>query len=340
MPCYTKKCLTALSPRDSMLIILRGIVMRQLEIDNEIKGRLSLLCVMMSIHSADGMFSIHRVAENVFRDLLNIVYPDAFFVNANLAQPNAPGLDLVSHNKKMIVQVTTENTKKKIEKTIEKCDLEKYKGYRLVILLVVERKIAVRCLTKKVSYLKFTLKEDVWDIKTISRLLGNLSVDDLERAKLLLEKSVGFSPPCDENESALEQIIQIFSKEDRHDDADDEVGLPFGIDKKINHNALDMRYSLISDRFGSSAVVNRVYERYEQEGENKRKSVIGAIRREYLLLADEIRGVDLYDKLLDNIVNRISYATGLLEIKREDVIRYCELLMVDAFVKCKIFKKP
>lgn len=314
--------------------------MRMMGIDASIKGRLALLCLIMSLHAADGKHSIHRVAENVFRDLLNVIYRQADFVNANLSLPNAPGFDLVSHKNRILVQVTTENTKDKIISTVEQCDVNTYKGYRLIILIIVEKKVSIRKFSRKNAFVEFNLKEDVWDMRAFARRTGDLSIDDMEKVKRILDKCIGFSAPMDENESALEQIIQIFAREDADSDENDCVVDTFEIDCKININNLNMRYSLILDRCGSSSVVSRVYDRYEQEGVNKRKSVISTIRREYLMLADSLSGADLYDKLLDNLVNRISYATSLMGIKKEDALRYCELLMVDAFVKCKIFKKP
>lgn len=314
--------------------------MRLLTIDEEIKHKLSWLQTELEYNAADGMYSVHKMAENIFKEIFNIIHKNASFYNVNTKAPNIKGIDIRSDNIHCIIQITSENSKNKIISTLKCCDIESNKGYKLIILIITKKKVKIKGKIDNCLYINFNCDEDVWDLKKLIRVIGDVPVIKKEKIRDFLNRAIGASPVREENESALERVIQLLSEEDKEYENIEEPTLPFDISQKINYNDLQMRYSLISDLCGGLAVVSRVYDRYEQEGENKRKSVINAIRREYNLLADEYKGIELYDLLVKNIESRISFSTGLFNIKKEDVTRYCDMLVVDTFLKCKVFKKP
>ena len=311
--------------------------MRALTIDEEIKGKLALFTTELELNAADGMYSGHKSAENIIRELLNIVYDGAEFYNINVISSNVSGYDLRCDKLRCIVQITAENTKDKILSTIRLCDTEECKGYKLIIIIIASKKRRIRIGNMCCTYVAFNYGDDVWDMGRLSRILGSLPIKKKEAVQKFLARTIVSSSARDENESALECIIKLLSQEDNEEE--EGIALSFKIEQKIACNDLNMRRSLIADVSGGLAVVERVYQLFEQEDLNKRKSVINAIRREYNLLADELKGVDLYDALVERIVSQVSYAAGLYGIKKEDVVRYCDMLIVDAFTNCKIFKK-
>lgn len=68
-------------------------------------------------------------SENIICTLLNKIY-DFNLHNGNIDKFNAPGFDLIDKDKKIIVQVSSQNKKEKVKYSLAKCDKEDYRDYR------------------------------------------------------------------------------------------------------------------------------------------------------------------------------------------------------------------
>lgn len=316
------------------------VAMGRMDVDDRIKDRLVHLSRLAELYAADGKFSLHKNAENTVRDLLNLLY-DEEFENVNVSKNNAAGFDLISSKSRTIFQVSSEYRSEKISSSIALCDEEKYNGYRLRFLFLVTSRKRLKKKNWALKHVGFNQSEDVLTLNDVSKIISNSKIEMMEKIDNLLQKEVGYTAPRVENEQALEQIILLLAEEDNDDSCvEQREPLSFEIIDKIKYNNLDKRTSFISDRCGSLKAVERVYDRFDKIGKNKSRAVSRLIHRIYIISKDEKTGVVLFDDMLNKLMESIEFAAGMKNIDYGDLTWYCDLLLTDAFVKCRVFENP
>jgi len=152
------------------------------------------------------LFDPHKQAENFFRDLLKLMYEiDNLEIgkwdlsdleNTNYKNPNAKAIDLYSDKAKLAIQVTTDNSKEKIDHTINGF-FDKKTGYkerfnRLILLIFGEKnsnaKNHEKEYSEKYSDIFYDFKFDIWDIHTLTKEIDNYHIDKQEQILAYLEK--------------------------------------------------------------------------------------------------------------------------------------------------------
>ncbi len=130
------------------------------------------------------------VAENVAAGLLNIVF-DWELINLNSTQ-NIVGIDLGDYSNKIAVQVTRDNSNKKIKETIEKFfDYQHDKNFNQLYIFILATKKKYKTLFKPQAFLnKFSTEENIIDFKDIIALIKNLSIENLGRIEFFLDKEL------------------------------------------------------------------------------------------------------------------------------------------------------
>ena len=74
---------------------------------------------------------------------------------------------------------------------------------------------------------------------------------------------------------------------------------------------------------------------------NKSLSVLQMIKKEYNgFLNKNITSKEIFIGVSDNILNVIVNSRNYIEIPYEELIMCVDILVVDAFMKCKIFENP
>ncbi|HCU0623788.1 MULTISPECIES: SMEK domain-containing protein [Enterobacteriaceae] len=86
--------------------------------NNDITFIFSLLSTVITFNSKQGMFDINKTMEIVLTDLLNKVY-DLSLINLNLIKHNHPAIDLGDTLNGIAVQVTSDGSKSKFDKTMD-----------------------------------------------------------------------------------------------------------------------------------------------------------------------------------------------------------------------------
>lgn len=81
--------------------------------------------------------------EDVFKEILNITY-GLKLQNANLIKQNIRAIDLIDCSSKTIIQVSSDNSKAKVQTSLDKIELPKNEGYTFKFV----------CISKGVSHLK------------------------------------------------------------------------------------------------------------------------------------------------------------------------------------------
>ncbi len=89
-----------------------------------------------------------------------------------------------------------------------------------------------------------------------------------------------------------------------------------------------------------SIVVQRIYDEFDKMGNNKSYAVLQTIRKESLELKSKFSGDELYKAIAQNIKDKLSLSANLKQFYDDDLELYVDIILVDAFIKCKIFEKP
>lgn len=128
------------------------------------------------------------------------------------------------------------------------------------------------------------------------------------------------------------------SKEDSEDitfDIED-----FKIDAKIAFNNLEYGKDVIRDCAGQYRRVQSIYDEYDGQGQNKSKSVLHKLHSIYLTEKQHYQGDVLFKRIEKAIVESVNIASLPAGFTREELEMCADLLMVHAFMECKIFEKP
>ena len=115
----------------------------------------------------------------------------------------------------------------------------------------------------------------------------------------------------------------------------------FYIEEKVKFNSLKRWRQDVCDLTVYSGMVSRIYKEFDENGRNKSRNVMLWLNYLYRQLSDNHKGDELFDLLLKRVCEDVSGDFRLKEdIMEEDLIYNARIVLVDAFIKCKIFEKP
>ena len=144
------------------------------------------------------------------------------------------------------------------------------------------------------------------------------------------------------NAYRITQIINKLDAEAKREIHEEEINLDmYYIDQKVKYNNLERWAYDINELTVFSPVLDSIYAEYERFGQNKSANVMRWLNDKYRRLNENHCGDELFDSLLDFVCKTISEDHRLsTEIMGEDLEFDVRIVLVDAFIKCKIFKKP
>lgn len=156
----------------------------------EVARSLALLSNEVTILNAVNLYDINIVAEDFFPGLLNLVYKYEL-KNANYLEKNAPAIDLFDRINRIAVQVTSDNSSKKINHTIEEFNQnESYKIYdRLIILILTQKKRYTAEFNTDGKFV-FDKKKDIWDVEDLMKDIRKLDTEQIKEISSYLSKEL------------------------------------------------------------------------------------------------------------------------------------------------------
>ena len=279
--------------------------------------------------------------EDVFKEILNITY-GLKLQNANLIKQNIRAIDLIDCSSKTIIQVSSDNSKAKVQTSLDKIEQPKYEGYTFKFV----------CISKGVSHLKkhhfnvpegisFNAEKDSYDDKRILKDVLAKDIDTIRKLALYLEKSILPATADERRPSVITYVINRLADEPLAEIAVNPETKSFDLEPKIDFNSLKKWRDIISEYTVFSLLVDKIYRAYDEQGVNKSFAVLSSLHDLYLNLASELTGDALFDKLLESVYDIINKDYECNEsLTREELQVNIKIVLVDAFVKCKIFKKP
>lgn len=157
-----------------------------------------------------------------------------------------------------------------------------------------------------------------------------------------IKKELGEESDIVKIDSNLATIINILANESL-DEIDNKIELhEFNIDKKIEFNNLKTVKDTINDYKVFYGRLDEKYREFDKQGVNKSLSVFQKVKNIYVTLVSEQKYNEdqVFLKVIERVVEIIQCSRNYVEIPFEELEMYVSIVVVDAFIRCKIFRNP
>lgn len=308
---------------------------------NDIEFKLATLSTRISLRGKLNLLELHIHSETFFQQLLNEVYGWSV-ENENTIKQNVEAIDLIDYQNKLVIQVSATATNKKIESCLEKNSIRDISSYTFKFVSISKDADHLR----KKTYLNphginFNPSEDIIDISSILRKINSLEIDELKRVHRFIVKELKEEPNLQTLPSNLATVIDVLSKEvwDKGEPVSErEV---FEIERKISHNNLHEAKAIIDDHKVHHSKLDSIYSEFDNQGANKSKSVLSSIRQEFISLSKRKYSDDeIFLELNSTLVLKVRESENFKPIPIEELQLCINIIIVDAFIRCQIFKTP
>lgn len=308
---------------------------------NYISDKLGELAYQIEQKGKLNILDLHIHAEGFFIQFLKQLF-DWNCDNLNQAQQNIEAIDLIDHGNQFIMQVSATCTKQKVESALSKDIMQKYPHYTFKFISISKDGAELRKKTFKNPHgIKFSANDIIDNITILSFLLGG-PIDKQKLVAKFIEKELGGSIDFLKLETNLAIVINILSKEDFRSAAKPVIN-SYEIDRKIDHNNLVNTRIIIEEKKVFYNVVDRQYSLLDKLGSNKSLSVLSFINKSYVEEAQEIGGGtedELFMNVIKNVTDKVLSSANYVEIPLDELDFCVTVLVVDSFIRCKIFKNP
>ncbi len=306
---------------------------------NFIEKQLSCLAFRLEVRGGLNILDLNLHSENFYLQFLKVLFGWEL-KNLNTVRQNAAGIDLVDTTNKIIVQVSSTATKQKIESALGK-NLSKYTGYSFKFVSICKD---VKDLRKQAfsnpHHLGFTPADDIYDIPSLLKNINAMEIGQMKQVYEFLKKELKCEPDPDKVESNLATIITVLSKVDWAQVPTSFEIIPYDIEAKIAHNRLDTVRSIIEDYKIHYGRIAKIYSDFDKQGVNKSTSILNGIRAEYLAVGTTGSPDQSFLSVIEKVVEKIRASANYVPLPEEELLLSVQILVVDAFIRCKIFKNP
>ncbi|WP_322906675.1 ABC-three component system protein [Paenibacillus sp. SGZ-1009] len=313
---------------------------------NEISEKLETLSNRIKTNGKLNVLDLNIHAETFYRDLLNLTYGYQL-ESANTESATVEAIDLVDIQNKLLIQVSSTATRQKIEDTLSKEKISQYanKDYEIKFLFIADEVKNLRDKDYSNPYqISFVAKQDILDKSSLLTKINQLGIVPYSQVYDLFIKEFGIAPNPAMIPNNLVKIVKLLAEEDLDEGGTSDINLNlYNIDEKIIYNELeDIKETTIKEYIPYYSILDRLYKEFEHEGKNKRVSVLRKITSFYEkeLCKSDTNNLEKFLNIVSKVEEYICSNNNLDDIE-EDVIEMCvKIIVVDAFIRCKIFKNP
>lgn len=310
---------------------------------NYIEEKLNLLSYRINSRGRFNILDFNLHCENFYMDLINLIY-GLSLKNLNSIDQNFEGIDLIDDCNEVIIQVSATSTKQKIESALSKSVLKRYSKYTFKFISISKYADNLRKNTFENPYkINFNPKDDIYDIPSILRVVASLGIDRQKELYDFIKKELGSEVDIIKVDSNLAIIINILSKE-KLTNIEEEINInSFEIQKKIEFNKLYLVEDIINDYKVYYSHLEKKYNEFDKQGVNKSFAIFQVIKKEYIKLLMENKDINndlLFLNIIENVKKIILNSRNYIEIPFEELEMCVSIIVVDAFIRCKIFKNP
>ena len=305
-----------------------------------IDEKIHILAHRINTRGKLNILNLHLHSENFYLHFFNLLF-DYELVNLNASAQNIEAIDLIDHKNKIIFQVSATCTKQKIESTLVKDIFKQYKGYCFEFISISKDATDLRTKTYTNPHsVPFNPSRDIYDITSLLNIiLGETSKRQREIYKFIKDE-LGEDVDVVKLDSNLATIINILSLEKWDDTNSDDSFNSFEIDRKIQHNELNDARDVIEEFCVYYKKVHEKYTEFDLLGANKSNSVLNSIRKEYRKLKKTENKDDVFFDTIECIKNKVLESKNIEDIPIDEIELCIDILVVDAFIRCKIFENP
>lgn len=305
-----------------------------------IEEKLNVLSYRITSRGKLNILDLHLHSESFYHYFLNELY-SWNVQNENEFKPNVEAIDLVDHTNSYVIQVSATNTKQKIESSLNKDLIKSYTKYTFKFVSIASDANELRSKTYVNPHnISFSPDKDIIDKNSILTTIKGLELDDLKRIYYFIKKELGSEIDPIKLETNLATIINILSKEDWNNGDDNPEKVKFEIDRKITHNNLKSAKIIIEDYSIYHSRLDKIYSEFDKQGSNKSKTVLSTIRQEYAKLSANLTDDELFFTIIDKVQEKILDSANYQNIPFDELELCVNILVVDAFIRCKIFENP
>ncbi len=305
-----------------------------------IEEKLNVLSYRITSRGKLNILDLHLHSESFYHYFLNELYSWKV-QNENEFKPNVEAIDLVDHTNSYVIQVSATNTKQKIESSLSKDLIKSYTEYTFKFVSIANDANELRSKTYVNPYnISFSPANDIIDKNSILTTIKGLELDDLKRIYNFIKKELGSEIDPIKLETNLATIINILSKENWNNGDDTPEKVKFEIDRKITHNNLKSAKIIIEDYSIHHNRLDKIYSEFDKQGSNKSKTVLSTIRQEYAKFSANLTDDQLFFIIIDKVQEKILASANYQNIPFDELELCVNILVVDAFIRCKIFENP
>ncbi len=318
-----------------------GTIMNRSHYFNYIEQELSTLSYRIKIRGKINLLDLNIYSETFFAELVSRLLK-CNLKNINAIKQNTEGIDLIDEGNKIIAQVSSTCTKQKIENSLAKKIFEDYPNYQFKFVAIAgdANKLKNNTFSNPHEAI-FSPDNDIYDIKTLLNLVLNLQIKEQRDLYEFIRDELGKNIDMVKVDTNLASIINILSKENLSMIIDSPEINSFEILRKIEFNDLLSVQPTIDDYKVYYSKLDEKYKEFDKQGANKSLSVLSVIRRQYnKLISNTKEPYEIFFSIIDNVVELIKSSKNYIEIPYEELEMCVSILVVDAFIRCKIFKNP
>lgn len=303
---------------------------------------LSILNTSVKLNNPNSLMNDTVNCENIFKEVFNCLW-DLDLENTNLFKSNFSAIDLKDDTNKIIFQITSERSTNKIQTTLDKPILKSYKGYKLCFLIISDQSVEYfRDQNYTDKYLNTFDRRNILSLKDIVSFISKSDVSKLELIKEKLEKNI-IIPPRDVKmlDTNLAEIIKMLGDEEIEPETNNLNN--FQIVKKIEFNNLKEKEEEILELTSYYSKLNEKYKTLNLLGKNKERSVLLKLSKIYndiVFKNVHLSEKDIYEKIIEEVIIYVKDSPNFNKICEEELLFAVEIIVCDAFIKCKIFKNP
>jgi hypothetical protein len=309
-----------------------------------ISEKIEILCLRIKSNGKLNILNLNIHAEFFYRDLCSLIF-GLKLENANIDNQNAAAIDLIDKNKKIIIQVTSTSTKKKIDDTLSKKKLLDYKdqGYTLKFLFFSSVSSSFKKNKfKNIHGINFDPTKDIMDKDNILRSVLEAKIDKQKNIYEFVKAELGEKPDITKISSNLADLINLISEEDLGSVPDVNNLNEYNIDNKIEFNNLEYTGTTINQYKIFYPKIDGIYNAFDSQGKNKSISVFSKLTRFYTdeLMRKECNQDQIFMNIINKTIEHIQQSENYNELPFEELELCVSIIVVDAFIRCKVFKNP
>jgi hypothetical protein len=308
---------------------------------NYIEDKIDYLSYRIGKRGKINLLDLNIYSETFFAEMINMLLK-LNLKNMNAIKQNVEGIDLIDHDNKVVAQVSSTNTKQKIENSLKKEIIKKYKDYRFIFIPIVGDSDALRLkIFRNPHGINFNPEEDIYDTKAILNLVLNMKIGEQQNFYTFIKEELGNEVDLVKVDTNLAAIINILAKENLVNIPNSSQINHFEINRKIEFNNLQNAKGTIDLYKVYYSKLDEKYIEFDKLGTNRSLSVFSVLSNQYIKLQNEKQDdIDIFYSVINNVIEIIQKSKNYVEIPYEELEMCVCIIVVDAFIRCKIFKNP